>query len=104
MLYSVLTVDCSEMTDQVYMEVIVGEEEAAGIAEAQLEDTPVNKSFVPAAWATAYGPTLFFVAGRDTNCFKLIVHPKMKILSEFGAALPSYPSIVTIFKSSEAVR
>lgn len=61
LLYSVLIVDCSEMTDQVYMEVIVGEEEAPAITEAQLEDTPVNKSFVPAAWATAYGPLLFLL-------------------------------------------
>lgn len=47
------------MTDQVYMEVIVGEEEAPVITEAQLEDAPVNKTFVPAAWATAYGLSLY---------------------------------------------
>lgn len=52
-------VDCSEMTDQVYMEVIVGEEEAPAIQESQLEDTHVNKTFVPAAWAAAYGPLLY---------------------------------------------
>ncbi len=55
MLFSVLNADCSEMTDQVYMEVIVGEEDAPAITE----DTPVNKTFVPAAWATAYGPSLY---------------------------------------------
>lgn len=64
MLLFVLNVDCSEMTDQVYMEVIVGEEEAPAITEAQLEDTPVNKTFVPAAWATAYGPSLYFYCGQ----------------------------------------
>lgn len=43
------------MTDQVYMEVIVGEDEAPAIQEAQLEDSPSNKTFVPVAWAAAYG-------------------------------------------------
>ncbi|XP_051716778.1 zinc finger protein 711 isoform X1 [Ctenopharyngodon idella] len=59
-------INCSEMTDQVYMEVIVGEEEAPAITEAQLEDTPVNKSFVPAAWATAYGSSLESKNGAAT--------------------------------------
>lgn len=43
------------MTDQVYMEVIVGEDEAPAIQEAHLEDSPANKTFVPVAWAAAYG-------------------------------------------------
>ncbi|XP_050984120.1 zinc finger protein 711 isoform X1 [Labeo rohita] len=59
-------INCSEMTDQVYMEVIVGEEEAPAITEAQLEDTPVNKTFVPAAWATAYGSNLESKNGAAT--------------------------------------
>ncbi|MCJ8733903.1 hypothetical protein PDJAM_G00229060 [Pangasius djambal] len=48
----------SEMTDQVYMEVIVGEDEPPAIQEAQLEDSPSNKTFVPVAWAAAYGNNL----------------------------------------------
>lgn len=44
------------MADEVYMEVIVGEEEAPpAIQESQLEDPAVNKTFVPVAWAAAYG-------------------------------------------------
>lgn len=58
--------NCSEMTDQVYMEVIVGEEEAPAITEAQMEDSPVNKTIVPAAWATAYGSSLESKNGAAT--------------------------------------
>lgn len=49
------------MTDQVYMEVIVGEDEAPVIQEAQLEDSPSNKTFVPVAWAAAYGLSFLFL-------------------------------------------
>ncbi|XP_030648354.1 zinc finger protein 711 [Chanos chanos] len=51
-------INCAEMADQVYMEVIVGEEEAPAIQEAQLEDSTSNKTFVPVAWAAAYGNSL----------------------------------------------
>ena len=37
------------------MEVIVGEEEATSLPDTQLEETGVNKTFVPVAWAAAYG-------------------------------------------------
>lgn len=47
--------DCAEMADEVYMEVIVGEEEAPAVQESQLDDPAVNKTFVPVAWAAAYG-------------------------------------------------
>ncbi|XP_041930114.1 zinc finger protein 711 isoform X2 [Alosa sapidissima] len=50
--------NCAEMADQVYMEVIVGEEEASAIQEAQLDDSPANKTLVPVAWAAAYGNNL----------------------------------------------
>lgn len=40
------------------MEVIVGEEEATSLPDAQLEDSGVNKTFVPVAWAAAYGRML----------------------------------------------
>ncbi|XP_053228980.1 zinc finger protein 711-like isoform X2 [Podarcis raffonei] len=48
-------ISCAEIADEVYMEVIVGEEEATSLSDAQLEDSCVNKTFVPVAWAAAYG-------------------------------------------------
>ncbi|OPJ89640.1 zinc finger protein 711 isoform A [Patagioenas fasciata monilis] len=48
-------ISCAEIADEVYMEVIVGEEEAASLPDTQLEDSGVNKTFVPVAWAAAYG-------------------------------------------------
>ncbi|XP_077779044.1 zinc finger protein 711-like isoform X3 [Podarcis muralis] len=48
-------IGCAEIADEVYMEVIVGEEEATSLSDAQLEDSCVNKTFVPVAWAAAYG-------------------------------------------------
>jgi len=50
---------CAEIADEVYMEVIVGEEEATSLPDAQLEDSGVNKTFVPVAWAAAYGRDLY---------------------------------------------
>lgn len=54
------------------MEVIVGEEEATSLPEAQLEDTGVNKTFVPVAWAAAYGRMLDYdfmsVPSLLSNC------------------------------------
>ncbi|XP_027695891.1 zinc finger protein 711 isoform X3 [Vombatus ursinus] len=47
--------NCAEISDEVCMEVIVGDEEAPALPEAQLEDSDVNKTFVPVAWAAAYG-------------------------------------------------
>lgn len=41
------------------MEVIVGEEEATSLPDTQLEETGVNKTFVPVAWAAAYGRNLY---------------------------------------------
>ncbi|XP_030066785.1 zinc finger protein 711 [Microcaecilia unicolor] len=48
-------ISCAEIADEVYMEVIVGEEEATSLPDTQLEDSSVNKTFVPVAWAAAYG-------------------------------------------------
>ncbi|XP_053555319.1 zinc finger protein 711 isoform X2 [Bombina bombina] len=48
-------IGCAEMADEVYMEVIVGEEEAASLPDAQAEDSNANKTYVPVAWAAAYG-------------------------------------------------
>ncbi|KAM4695763.1 zinc finger protein 711 [Rhinophrynus dorsalis] len=48
-------IGCAEIADEVYMEVIVGEEEAATLPDTQGEDSSINKTFVPVAWAAAYG-------------------------------------------------
>lgn len=42
------------------MEVIVGEEEGTYLPETELEDSDVNKTIAPVAWAVAYGRTLAF--------------------------------------------
>ncbi|XP_053562331.1 zinc finger X-chromosomal protein isoform X2 [Bombina bombina] len=47
--------DVAEIADEVYMEVIVGEEDASVTHEHQLEDTELSKTFMPVAWAAAYG-------------------------------------------------
>ncbi|MGH0138971.1 UNVERIFIED_CONTAM: hypothetical protein FKN15_000212 [Acipenser sinensis] len=47
-------INCAEIADEVYMEVIVGEEEAPSIQESQMDDSNINKTFVPVAWAAAY--------------------------------------------------
>ncbi|KAM9323837.1 zinc finger protein 711 [Gastrophryne carolinensis] len=46
---------CAEIADEVYMEVIVGEEEATSLIEAQADESGLSKTFVPVAWAAAYG-------------------------------------------------
>ncbi|XP_019901652.1 zinc finger protein 711 isoform X1 [Esox lucius] len=51
-------INVSDMAEQVYMEVVVGEEEASAVQEAQLEDSPNSKMFVPVSWAAAYGNSL----------------------------------------------
>lgn len=57
----ILYLDVAEIADEVYMEVIVGEEDAAAAAaaaaavhEQQVEDNEM-KTFMPIAWAAAYG-------------------------------------------------
>ena len=53
--------DVAEIADEVYMEVIVGEEDAAVAAAAaaavheQQMDNNEMKTFMPIAWAAAYG-------------------------------------------------
>lgn len=49
--------DCGEVADEVYMEVIVGPEEAPVIQEV-LDDFHHKKSLDPVAWAAAYGNNL----------------------------------------------
>lgn len=53
-----LLLDVAEIADEVYMEVIVGEEDAAATHEQQMDDSEI-KSFMPIAWAAAYGRSLF---------------------------------------------
>uniref|UniRef100_A0A4W5PQN0 Zinc finger protein 711 n=1 Tax=Hucho hucho TaxID=62062 RepID=A0A4W5PQN0_9TELE len=47
-------INVSDMAEQVYMEVIVGEEETSAVQENQLDDSPNSKMFVPVSWAAAY--------------------------------------------------
>ncbi|XP_055783647.1 zinc finger protein 711-like isoform X2 [Salvelinus fontinalis] len=47
-------IDVSDMAEQVYMEVIVGEEETSAVQENQLDDSPNSKTLAPVSWAAAY--------------------------------------------------
>ncbi|XP_053313241.1 zinc finger X-chromosomal protein isoform X1 [Spea bombifrons] len=47
--------DVAEIADEVYMEVIVGEEDASVTHDQQLDDAELSKTFMPVAWAAAYG-------------------------------------------------
>lgn len=47
--------DVAEIADEVYMEVIVGEEDASITHDHQLDDAELSKTFMPVAWAAAYG-------------------------------------------------
>ncbi|XP_021417410.2 zinc finger protein 711 isoform X1 [Oncorhynchus mykiss] len=47
-------INVSDMAEQVYMEVIVGEEETSAVQENQLDDSPNSKMLVPVSWAAAY--------------------------------------------------
>lgn len=59
------------------MEVIVGEEEATSLPDTQLEDSGVNKTFVPVAWAAAYGRNLCFFPKNP--CHDFLPHPAASI-------------------------
>ncbi|KAJ8348207.1 hypothetical protein SKAU_G00267960 [Synaphobranchus kaupii] len=50
-------INCTEIADEVYMEVIVGEEEDPSIQEC-IDDSTLNKNLVSVAWAPAYGNSL----------------------------------------------
>ncbi|XP_038849288.1 zinc finger protein 711-like [Salvelinus namaycush] len=47
-------INVSDMAEQVYMEVIVGEEETSAVQENQLNDSPNSKMLAPVSWAAAY--------------------------------------------------
>ncbi|XP_041692570.2 zinc finger protein 711-like isoform X1 [Coregonus clupeaformis] len=55
------------MAEQVYMEVIVGEEEASAVQENQIDDSPNSKMFVPISWAAAYDNSLYTVKNTGTR-------------------------------------
>ncbi|MEE6469308.1 hypothetical protein FKM82_008573 [Ascaphus truei] len=63
--------DVAEIADEVYMEVIVGEEDASVTHEHQLDDSELNKTFMPVAWAAAYA----IIIGPDGH--PLTVYPCM---------------------------
>ena len=55
MIDCVCVADVSDMAEQVYMEVIVGEDESAANQDSHLDESPNNKMFVPVSWAAACG-------------------------------------------------
>ncbi|XP_054829876.1 LOW QUALITY PROTEIN: zinc finger X-chromosomal protein [Eublepharis macularius] len=61
----------AEIADEVYMEVIVGEEDAAAAHEQQIDDSEI-KSFMPIAWAAAYGNNTDAVENRNGTASALL--------------------------------
>uniref|UniRef100_UPI00358F7847 zinc finger X-chromosomal protein n=1 Tax=Myxine glutinosa TaxID=7769 RepID=UPI00358F7847 len=48
-------IGCADMTDDVYMEVIVGEEEAVSVGtDPNVDDAALDTDFLPVSWASAY--------------------------------------------------
>ncbi|KAG8450634.1 hypothetical protein GDO86_003055 [Hymenochirus boettgeri] len=64
--------DVAEIADEVYMEVIVGEEDASIAHETQLEDTELSKTFMPVAWAAAYGNSTDGIEHRNGTASALL--------------------------------
>ncbi|XP_044297450.1 zinc finger X-chromosomal protein isoform X3 [Varanus komodoensis] len=64
-------IDVAEIADEVYMEVIVGEEDAAAAHEQQIDDNEI-KSFMPIAWAAAYGNNTDAVENRNGTASALL--------------------------------
>nr|XP_060626099.1 zinc finger X-chromosomal protein isoform X1 [Anolis sagrei ordinatus] len=61
----------AEIADEVYMEVIVGEEDAAAAHEQPIDDNEM-KSFMPIAWAAAYGNNTDAVENRNGTASALL--------------------------------
>uniref|UniRef100_A0A8D2DWY4 C2H2-type domain-containing protein n=1 Tax=Sciurus vulgaris TaxID=55149 RepID=A0A8D2DWY4_SCIVU len=67
----------AEITDEVYMEVIVGEEDAAvaaaaaAVHEQQMDDSEM-KAFMPIAWAAAYGNNSDGIENRNGTASALL--------------------------------
>ncbi|KAM4795782.1 zinc finger X-chromosomal protein [Rhinophrynus dorsalis] len=64
--------DVAEIADEVYMEVIVGEEDASVTHEHQLDDAELSKTFMPVAWAAAYGNSADGVEHRNGTASALL--------------------------------
>ncbi|XP_048069578.1 zinc finger X-chromosomal protein-like isoform X4 [Ursus arctos] len=70
--------DVAEIADEVYMEVIVGEEDAAvaaaaaaAVHEQQMDDNEI-KTFMPIAWAAAYGNNSDGIENRNGTASALL--------------------------------
>ncbi|XP_035581766.1 zinc finger X-chromosomal protein-like isoform X2 [Zalophus californianus] len=70
--------DVTEIADEVYMEVIVGEEDAAvaaaaaaAVHEQQMDDNEI-KTFMPIAWAAAYGNNSDGIENRNGTASALL--------------------------------
>lgn len=54
-----LCLDVAEITNEVYMEVIVGDDDTGGTAtvheQQQMDDSDMKSAFLPSAWTAAYG-------------------------------------------------
>lgn len=56
-----LYLDVAEITNEVYMEVIVGDDDTGSTAAAtvheqqQMDDSDMKSAFLPSAWTAAYG-------------------------------------------------
>ncbi|RLW07671.1 hypothetical protein DV515_00003621, partial [Chloebia gouldiae] len=61
----------AEIADEVYMEVIVGEEDAAAAHEQQIDDSEI-KTFMPIAWAAAYGNNNDGIESRNGTASALL--------------------------------
>ncbi|XP_038658155.1 zinc finger X-chromosomal protein-like isoform X1 [Scyliorhinus canicula] len=67
-----LQTSCTDIADEVYMEVIVGEDDATVGHDQQIEDTDISKTFVPVAWATAYGNSSDTVENKNGTASHLL--------------------------------
>lgn len=64
-----MSTDVAKITDEVYMEVVVGGEDP-GNAQRTLDNASLSKDFMPVAWAAAYSKsnTYTFVANKIYGC------------------------------------
>uniref|UniRef100_A0A8D0EBL4 C2H2-type domain-containing protein n=1 Tax=Salvator merianae TaxID=96440 RepID=A0A8D0EBL4_SALMN len=77
----------AEIADEVYMEVIVGEEDAAATHEQQIDDSDI-KSFMPIAWAAAYGNNTEAVENRNGTASALLHVDESAGLGRLGKQKP----------------
>nr|XP_033803991.1 zinc finger X-chromosomal protein isoform X3 [Geotrypetes seraphini]XP_033803993.1 zinc finger X-chromosomal protein isoform X3 [Geotrypetes seraphini] len=62
----------AEIADEVYMEVIVGEEDATLTHQQQIEGNGINKTSMPIAWAAAYGNSNDEIENRNGTASALL--------------------------------